>query len=154
MPKVVFVREKKEIEVPEGANLRAAALEAGIQVNFHPIDTANGFLGKYLHCFGHGSCGTCKVLVKKGMENLGPTGMTKEQMDEYKKQVAAGQEKPGSKKSFFERFTLWRMLSAIGHEDEMRLSCQVSVFGDCTVETRPPLNLSGDNFWQKPYPNK
>ena len=46
------------------------------------------------------------------------------------------------------------MLASIGHEDEMRLSCQVQVNGDCTIETTPPLNLSGDNFWQKPYPNK
>jgi len=46
------------------------------------------------------------------------------------------------------------MMASIGHEQEMRLSCQVVVHGDCTVETRPPLNLSGENFWQKPYPNK
>ena len=39
-------------------------------------------------------------------------------------------------------------------EDEMRLACQVQVNGDCTVETRPAFNWSGENFWQKPYPNK
>jgi len=76
----------------------------------------------------NGLCGTCRVLVKKGMENLSP----KEARED---QVAT-------------------MMSSIGHEDEMRLSCQVQVNGDCTIETRPPLNLSGDNFWQKPYPNK
>jgi ferredoxin len=74
-------------------------------------------------------CGTCKVLVKKGMENLSPKGL-------------------------LERFTLARMLSSIGHENEMRLSCQVTVNGDCSIVTKPPLNLSGENFWQKPYPNK
>jgi ferredoxin len=121
MPKVTFVNEKKEIEVPEGANLRDEAMKAGIQV-YKGLD-------RYLNCRGNGLCGTCRVLVKKGMENLTPKG-------------------------WLERFKLATMLSSIGHEDEMRLSCQVRVNGDCTVETRPPFNLSGENFWQKPYPNK
>ena len=30
MPKVVFTNEKKEIEVPQGANLRKEAMKAGI----------------------------------------------------------------------------------------------------------------------------
>jgi ferredoxin len=46
------------------------------------------------------------------------------------------------------------MLARIGHEDEMRLACQLGVNGDCTIETHPPFNWSGENFWQKPYPNK
>lgn len=121
MPKVNFVTEKREIEVPEGANLREEARKAGIHV--YPG------LARYVNCFGHGSCGTCKVLVKKGMENL-------------------------SKKTLLEKLTLFRMISAIGFEDEMRLSCQVKVNGDCTVETCPAPNVSGENFWQKPYPNK
>jgi ferredoxin len=121
MPKVVFVNEKKEIEVPAEANLRQEARKAGVQVY-------QG-LSRWLNCFGHGSCGTCRVLVKKGMENLSPKGR-------------------------MERFTLGRMLASIGHEDEMRLSCQVQVNGDCTIETKPAFNWSGENFWQKPYPNK
>jgi len=121
MPKVTIANEKKEIEVPAGANLREALRKEG-------IDVYKG-LSRFLNCFGHGTCGTCRVLVKKGMENLSPKGR-------------------------MERFTLGRMLSAIGHEDEMRLSCQATVNGDCTVEVRPALNLSGENFWQKPYPNK
>src|SRR3954452_576923 len=120
MPKVTFVKEKKEIEVPQGANLRQEAIKAGIQVY-------KG-LARWLNCFGHGTCGTCRILVKKGMENLSPKGK-------------------------MERFTLARMLSAIGHEDEMRLSCQCQVNGDISIELRPAMNLSGDNFWQKPYPN-
>lgn len=121
MPKVVFVKEKTEIQVPEGANLRQEARKAGIQI-YKGLD-------QYINCRGLGLCGTCRVLVKKGMENLGP-------------------------KSFIERFTLGRMLSSIGHEDEMRLACQTTVKGDCTIETKPEINLSGENFWQKPYPNK
>ena len=121
MPKVVFVSEKKEIEVPQGANLRVEAMKAGIEV-YRGLD-------KLLNCRGLGLCGTCRVLVKKGMENL-------------------------SMKGTREKIKLATMMSSIGHEDEMRLSCQVEVNGDCTVQTRPPLNLSGENFWQKPYPNK
>jgi ferredoxin len=121
MPKVLFLKEKKEIEVPLGANLRQEALKAGIQVY-------RG-LARYLNCRGHGTCGTCRVLIKKGMENLSP-------------------------KTCIERFTLARMLATIGHEEEMRLSCQVRVLGDCAVETCPAFNWSGENFWQKPYPNK
>ena len=121
MPKVKFIKEKKEIEVPAGANLRQEARKAGIEVY--------SGLARYLNCFGHGTCGTCRVLVKKGMENLSPRGP-------------------------LERFTLFRMLATIGHEQEMRLSCQVKVLGDCTVETQPQQNWSGENFWQKPYPNK
>src|SRR3954469_20194831 len=121
MPKVIFVNENKEIEVPAGANLRAEAKKAGINLY--------SGLAKYLNCFGHGTCGTCRVLVKKGIENL-------------------------SEKGLIEKFTLLRMFSSIGHEDEMRLACQCTVKGDCTVETHPPMNISGDVFWQKPYPNK
>ncbi len=125
MPKVVFVNEKKEIEVPAGSNLRDEARKAGLQLYA-------GF-SRYLNCLGHGLCGTCRVLVKKGMENLSPKGTV-------------------------ERISLAAhpitMLARIGHEDEMRLACQVQVNGDCTVETQPPFNWSGENFWQKPYPNK
>lgn len=121
MPKIVFVNEKKEIDVPVGANLRLEALKHGIQVY-------KG-LSRYLNCLGHGSCGTCRVLIKKGMDQVSP-------------------------KTFLEKLTLGRMLATIGHENEMRLSCQCQINGDCEVVTTPPFNWSGENFWQKPYPNK
>jgi ferredoxin len=125
MPKVEFINVKKEIEVPVGANLREEALKAGIPVY-------KG-LHRYVNCWGHGLCGTCKVLVKKGMENLSPKGL-------------------------LERFTLatspTTSMGIVGHENEMRLSCRVRVNGDCAVETMPAFNWSGENFWQKPYPNK
>ena len=121
MPKVVFVNEKRELEVPQGANLRAEARKAGIEI-YRGLE-------RYLNCRGNGLCGTCRVLVKKGMENL-------------------------SAKGIIERIKLGSMLSSIGHEDEMRLSCQVQVGGDCSIVTKPAFNVSGENFWQKPYPNK
>src|SRR5262245_50132657 len=125
MPKVVFVNEKKEIEVPQGANLRKEAIKAGIEL--YPG------IHRYLNCRGLSLCGSCRVLVKSGAENLSP-------------------------KTFLEKanLTLHPMTSFayIGHENEMRLACQTQVNGDCSVETKPAFNLSGENFWQKPYPNK
>jgi ferredoxin len=125
MPKVVFVNEKKEIEVATGANLRKEARAAGVEVH--------GTVERFLNCMGNGLCGTCRVLVKKGMENLSP-------------------------KTLMEKINLSvhpvSLLAKIGHEDEIRLSCQVTVNGDCTIETHPSFNWSGENFWQKPYPNK
>jgi ferredoxin len=125
MPKVVIANEKREIEVPQGANLRQELQKAG-------VDIYKG-LHRYLNCRGNGLCGTCKVLVKKGMENLSPKGR-------------------------LERFTLATSpstaLAVVGYEEEMRLSCQTRVQGDCTIETRPAFNWSGETFWQKPYPNK
>src|SRR5262245_20823253 len=126
MPKVVFVKEKKEIEVPAGAVLRTAAMKEGITVN-HMLGSP--WLGRLLNCRGLGTCGTCHVLVKKGMENL-------------------------SAKGIWEKIRLATMMSAIGHENEIRLACQTRVNGDCTIETGTALNLVGENFWQKPYPNK
>jgi ferredoxin len=125
MPKVFFVNEKKEIEVPEGANLRKEARKAGVEVH--------GTIESYVNCMGNGVCGTCKVLVKKGMENVSPVG-TMEWLNL--------------------RMHPLTMIARIGHEAELRLSCQVLVKGDCTVETHPKFNWTGENFWQKPYPNK
>jgi ferredoxin len=115
MPIVSFVNENKEIQVPEGANLRKEAMRAGIQVYAGIHELA--------HCPGWGFCGTCRVLITKGIENAGPMGLR-------------------------ERVRLKKMSMAyVGHEDTMRLACQTRVFGDMTVETRPPLNLYGENFF-------
>src|SRR6185503_13364062 len=67
MPKVTFVKEKIELDVPAGANLREEARKAGLTI--YPGHA------RYLNCLGHGMCGTCKVLVKKGMENVSPKGV-------------------------------------------------------------------------------
>ncbi|MER3417309.1 MAG: ferredoxin [Gemmataceae bacterium] len=122
MPKVVFVNEKKEIEVPVGANLREEALRAGI-----PLYRG---IHRLVNCRGKGLCGTCRVYVRKGMEHLSP-------------------------KRLLERIRLAMMPFAnIGHENEVRLACQCQVLGDCEIVTRPRKDLYGENFWQKPYPNK
>ena len=123
MPKVKFVNEKKEIEVPEGSNLREEARKAGVEVY-------KG-MSRYAHCPGVGMCGTCRVVVKEGQENLNSTTLRE--------------------KLLFNLHPLV-MFAAIGQEN-MRLSCQVEVNGDCVVETAPDF-MSGENFWQKPYPNK
>jgi ferredoxin len=125
MPKVVFVNEKKELDVPAGSNLRQEARKVAIEL--HP------FPHRYLNCTGYGLCGTCRVLVKKGMENLSPKGAVE--------------------RAHLSIHPL-TMLAAIGHEEEMRLACQCTVNGDCEIITQPAFNIEGENFWQKPYPNK
>jgi ferredoxin len=109
-----FVSEKKEIQVPEGSNLRREALRAG--VGLYPG------INKYLNCHGFGSCGSCRVLITKGMENASPMGT-------------------------MERLRLKFSMPYIGNEDTMRLACQTVVNGDMEVQTKPPLNLYGENFF-------
>jgi len=114
MPTITFTDEKKEIQVPAGANLRTEALRAGVQL--YPG------LHRFLNCHGFGQCGSCRVLVTKGMENT-------------------------SRKGLLESARLAVSLAYIGNEQEMRLACQTKVNGDISVQTKPPLNLYGENFF-------
>lgn len=114
MPTVRFVNEKREIEVPEGANLREEAMKAGVQVY--------RLRHRWTNCRGKGLCGTCRVLIRKGIGNTSPMGQR-------------------------ERLRLKGSMVYVGFEDEMRLSCMTKVLGDIEVETRPPLNLYGERFW-------
>jgi ferredoxin len=114
MPTITFANEKKEIQVPNGANLRKEALRAGVQL--YPG------IHKVANCHGFGSCGSCRVLVTKGMENTSPKGI-------------------------LESARLAVSLAAIGNEQTMRLACQTRVEGDITVTTCPPMNLYGENFF-------
>jgi len=114
MPTITFANEKKEIQVPNGANLRKEALRAGVQL--YPG------IHKVANCHGFGTCGSCRVLVTKGMENTSPKGI-------------------------LESARLAVSLAAIGNEQTMRLACQTRVEGDITVTTCPPMNLYGDNFF-------
>lgn len=114
MAVIKFVSEKKEIQVPEGSNLRKEALRAGVEL--YPG------INKVLNCHGFGHCGSCRVLITKGMENASPMG-------------------------FMERMRLKFSMAFIGNENTMRLSCQTVVNGDMEVQTKPPLNLYGENFF-------
>lgn len=118
MPKIKFIKEKKTVEVPVGANLRAEARKAGVQV-YQGIE-------KVFNCMGFGLCTACKVNVKKGIENCSP-------------------------QSKFEKTAMnlhpMTMFARIGHEDELRLSCQTCVNGDVEVETTPEFNWHGEKFW-------
>jgi len=128
MPVIKFIKEKKEIEVPEGANLRKEAIKAG--VNTH--QGLNGFgagLNKVLNCHGFGQCGTCRVKIVGGMENVSKIGV-------------------------IEKFRFYNpipdpvpCMAYIGNEATMRLACQVTVHGDIEVETGPELDLFGENFF-------
>lgn len=66
MPTITFVKEKKELQVPVGANLRREMMQAGIPVYSGPH--------KLLHCPGLSLCGSCRVLITKGAENASPMG--------------------------------------------------------------------------------
>ncbi|PYV02573.1 MAG: iron ABC transporter substrate-binding protein [Acidobacteria bacterium] len=66
MPRVKFLRENTELDVPERANLRREALRAKIEL--YP-----GF-SKYVNCRGNSLCGKCAVLIKDGKQNCSPKG--------------------------------------------------------------------------------
>ncbi len=74
MPIVNFVNEKKQVQVPEGANLRQEALKAGIKL-YNGINGYGAKLNEIFNCHGFGHCGTCRVLITKGMENAGSPGL-------------------------------------------------------------------------------
>jgi len=114
MPTITFTNEKKEIQVPAGANLRKEALAAGVALypGVHSI----------VNCHGLGQCGSCRVLITKGMENTSPRGI-------------------------LEAARMAVSLAYIGNEKSMRLACQTKVQGDISVTTCPPLNLFGENFF-------
>ena len=113
---IKFINEKKEIEVPEGANLRSEARKAGINLypHVHQIFLFN--------CHGFGMCGTCRVRVTKGMENTKPMGLV-------------------------ERCRFRWSPAYLGNEETMRLACKTVVNGDIEVETQPPINWFGENFF-------
>jgi ferredoxin len=128
MPIVKFTKENKEIEVPHGANLRKEAIKAGVNVH----QGLNGFgagINKVVNCHGFGLCGTCRVLITKGMENTNPMGVLE-------------------KTRFYNPIPdPLPCMAFIGNEDKMRLSCRVYVEGDIEVETGSALSLFGENFF-------
>lgn len=136
MPVIKFVKEKIEIEVPRGANLRTEAIKAGVNVH----QGVNGFgagLNKVINCHGFGQCGTCRVLITKGMEHTSPMG-TIERL-RFRCPVPTPVT-PGGLDPL-------PCLAFVGHEETMRLACQTKVNGDIEVETGPEIDLFGENFF-------
>ncbi len=136
MPVIKFINEDKEIEVPEGANLRKEAIKAGINTN----QGLNGFgasINKYLNCHGFGQCGTCRVKIAKGAENLSPMGIVEKMR--FRSPVPTPVT-PGGIDPI-------PCLAFIGNEETMRLACQATVHGDVEVETGPEVELFGENFF-------
>lgn len=118
MPTVKFLKEKKSIEVPRGANLRKEALKAG-------IDLYPG-IHKTLNCMGLGQCASCRVMIRKGEDQCSRQGLFE------KLRLLLGP------LTFFQR---------LGNEKTLRLSCQTRIEGDVEVETQPDANLYGERFW-------
>jgi ferredoxin len=67
VPKIKFTKEKKEIEVAAGTNLRQAMMDNGVPVYRGFENTMN--------CGGKGLCGACRVHVKDGEQNLAKPGL-------------------------------------------------------------------------------
>jgi ferredoxin len=134
MPTVKFVKEKKEIEVPEGTNLRAAAKQAGINLNLG-VNGIGASINKFVNCSDlscglmSGSCGTCRVLVTKGTDNTNP--LTTKEWFRFKTPIPDP----------------IPMMAYIGNEGNMRLACCTKVLGDIEVESGPEMNLFGENFF-------
>lgn len=70
MPTIRFEQEGQQVGCIEGANLRKAALDAGI----NPYKGLNNLN----NCGGLGQCGTCVMEVVEGMQNLSPRSDTEE----------------------------------------------------------------------------
>ena len=118
MPTVKFVKEKKSIEVADGANLRKEAMKNGIELYAGPH--------KVLNCHGFGTCGSCNVHVRNP-DNANKAGWFERL------------------RLWLGPLTSLKILS---HEDgEVRLACKTRVQGDVEVETQPPINWHGEKFW-------
>ena len=128
MPIIKFIKENKEIEVPEGAVLRTEAQRAG--VNTHQgFNGLGAGLNKLFNCHGFGLCGTCRVRIVRGMEETSPPSA----LEKFKFKCPIPDPLP--------------CMAYVGNEDTMRLSCQTKVYGDIEVETGPELDLFGENFF-------
>ena len=136
MPIIKFVKEKKEIEVPEGTNLRKAAIQADVNTN-QGLNGMGAGINKYMNCKGLGQCGTCRVLITEGIENVSKMGLVEKLRFRVPVPTPVT---PGGVDPL-------PCLAYIGHEENMRLACQTKVNGDIEVETGPELNLFGENFF-------
>jgi ferredoxin len=136
MPLVKFINENKEIEVPEGANLRKEAIKAGINL-YQGLNGVGASVNQYLNCHGFGQCGMCRVRITKGIEHASQMGVMEKTRLNW----------PTPTPVTPLAFDPLPCLAYIGNEDTMRLACCTEVLGDMEVETGPPLDLFGDNFF-------
>jgi len=90
MAHVHFVSEDLEVEVDAGMSLLNLAAEVDCDITFG--------------CRS-GSCGTCRIKVESGMENLSP---------------------PSAEETDF--------LAGFGAHKNERLGCQVTINGDCKIQ--------------------
>ncbi len=91
MPKIMFIKNKPDIEVPMGANLMQSLLGAGL-----PVASS---------CNGDGVCSKCRIKIIDGQKNLSEINDTELILKEQ---------------------------NSLGKE--LRISCQVEIFGDVTVD--------------------
>jgi ferredoxin len=132
MPIVKFVKENKEIEVSPGANLRREAMKAGVCLNKGLLGFCQGMFA-YANCHGFGACGTCAVLITRGMENTNPMTFMEKLRLKSPVPLPVPDPLPG--------------MAYLSHPDTMRLACQVRVQGDIEVESGPAVDLFGENFF-------
>ena len=128
MPTIKFKNENKEIDVPDGANLRKEALKAGVNL-YQGVNGIGAGVNKLVNCRGFGTCGTCRVIITKGVENTNSMGM----IEKMKFKIPLPDPLP--------------CMAFVGNEETMRLACKTTVHGDIEVETGPELNLFGENFF-------
>ena len=136
MPIIKFVKEKKEVEVPAGANLRSEAMKAGVNVH-QGLNGIGAGINKFMNCHGFAQCGTCRVNIVKGMENASKMGIVEK--TRFKAPVPTPVTPLG--------LDPMPTMAYLGNEETMRLSCCVTVHGDMEVETGPELDLFGENFF-------
>lgn len=91
MPKIKFIKNKPEIDVPLRANLMQSLLAAGL-----PVASS---------CNGDGVCSKCRIKIIHGSENLSAPNETELILKEQ---------------------------NSLGKD--LRISCQVKVLGDVTVD--------------------
>lgn len=120
MPTVKFVKEKKTIEVPQGANLRKEARKNGIEV--YPG------IHRVLNCHGFGQCCSCRVRILSGKGNCNKPTLFE-------------------KLGLMNILNPFGFFARLGNEDKLRLSCQTRIYGDVEVETQPEFNWHGEKFW-------
>lgn len=101
MPKVVVQDEALIVELEQNENLRKGLLR-------NKVTPYDGMITSALNCRGRGLCGTCKVIVIEGRDNLSVPG--------EKERGKLGDERV---------------------DGGIRLSCQALVTGDCEVHCHP-----------------